>query len=74
MNVRRWDNMVHIVAEDEPRARQVYGDGRPAPTAHIVTAICGRRAKINEYSRNKLTEDAPTCFACIAGEIKDEQG
>lgn len=73
MNVRRWD-MVHIVAKDERHARQVNMQGAEMPTAHVVTAVCGRHAKIYPYGRNKLTEDAPTCFVCIAGGYRAEQG
>jgi hypothetical protein len=72
LNVKRWD-MVHIVAKDEQQARQVNMYGDEMPTAHVVIAVCGRRAKIYPYGRNKLTEDAPTCIVCIAGGYRDGQ-
>jgi hypothetical protein len=73
MNVKRWDCIVHIIAKDEPACRQLSMRGEEMPTAHIVTAVCGRHAKIYPYGRNKLTEDAPTCFVCIAGGYRAEQ-
>lgn len=74
MNVRRWDHVVHIVKHDDPNVRQVYANSQPAPNTRIVTMVCGRRAKmVGDYTRNRFTDDAPTCIVCVAGDYPDEQ-
>lgn len=72
MNVKRWDNVVHVILCEDPEHPQVDSEGRRVANAYVVTAVCGRHAKINDYGRNKLTEDAPTCIVCVAGGYLDE--
>lgn len=72
MNVERWD-LIHVIKKHEPHAPQVDKHGRHMPSAYVVTAVCGRFAKINDYGRNKLTDKAPTCIVCMAGGYDEQE-
>ena len=73
MNVKRWDDVVHIVKHDDPNWKQVDSTGQHLPDARVVTMVCGRHAKMmGAYTRNRFTEDAPTCIVCVAGDFPDE--
>ncbi len=72
VHVRRWDNVVHIVANRLPPYFYVDQDGRTMGEGFNTTMVCGRHAKMNDSGRNRYTTDAATCLACVAGGYPDE--
>jgi hypothetical protein len=69
VHIRRWDNIVHIVEQGPPARFYVDTAGR-VDSEFIITAVCGRRAKMHIHSSNRFTEDAATCITCVAGESR----
>ncbi len=67
VHVRRWDGVVHLVARGLPAFFQMDSRGRPVQDGHHATMVCGAKAKLNPHSRSSITEDAVTCFICLAG-------
>ena len=71
--VVRWDNVVHIVAAGLPGMIRIDNSGRVIEQVTgegiRVTLICGRHAKLHYTSKNRFTERAATCLACVAGEF-----
>lgn len=66
VHIRRWDNVVHIADQGPPARFYVDTAGR-VDSQFGVTMVCGRHAKMYLESRNRFTEDAATCIACVAG-------
>ena len=71
VHVKRWDGGIHIVARGPPPVFYVNMGGQPQGEPFIATMICGARAKMNEGSRSRFTDQPATCITCIAEESNE---
>ncbi len=66
VHIRRWDNVVHIAKTGAPEHFYVDSTGRVDSHFHL-RMVCGQGAKMHIFSRNRFTEEAATCLACVVG-------
>lgn len=69
-HVRRHDEVVHVAIgySDEKGMNYIPEqdtNGKVHRISGVAQLACGRYAKLNEYSRNRIVDAAPTCLVCV---------
>lgn len=72
--LRGRDAIIHVVGVPIAPMIKIRKNGIVVSDddAHIIVTTCGLRVKMNIGGRNRYTEQAATCLACVAGGYPDE--